>query len=285
MGSKLKNGIRDLWFMSLGTALVSAGVYFFKFPNHFSMGGVSGLAILLGQLIPSLSPSFFNSVINIAFLFLGFAVLNKGFGFRTVYCSLLYSGLVQIFEWICPLSGPLTDQKMLELFFAVILPALGSGILFNLNSSTGGTDIAAMILKKFSGMDVGKALLLSDVIIAGAALFIFDVETGLFSLQGLVLKSVLVDSVIECLNRRKSFIVITSNPEPICSFITHSLGRGATIWEGRGAYTHERHWLILTALSRSQAIILRRYLKQHDPAAFMLITNSSEIFGKGFLRA
>ena len=285
MGSKLKNGIRDLWFMSLGTALVSAGVYFFKFPNHFSMGGVSGLAILLGQLIPSLSPSFFNSVINIAFLFLGFAVLNKGFGFRTVYCSLLYSGLVQIFEWICPLSGPLTDQKMLELFFAVILPALGSGILFNLNSSTGGTDIAAMILKKFSGMDVGKALLLSDVIIAGAALFIFNIETGLFSLLGLVLKSVLVDSVIESLNRRKSFIVITSSPEPICAFITHSLGRGATMWEGRGAYTHERHWLILTALSRSQAIILRRYLKQHDPAAFMLITNSSEIFGKGFLRA
>lgn len=285
MLSKPKSAVFCFLFMTLGTALVSVGVYFFKFPNHFSMGGVSGLAILLGRLFPALSPSFFNSVINIAFLVLGFAVLNRGFGFKTVYCSLLYSGLVQVFEWICPLSGPLTDQKMLELFFAVILPSLGSAILFNLNSSTGGTDIAAMILKKFSGMDVGMALLVSDVVIAAAALFIFDIESGLFSLLGLALKSVLVDSVIESLNRRKSFIVITSNPEPVCAFVTNVLGRGATIWEGRGAYTHETHWLVLTVLSRGQAVVLRRYLREHDPKAFLLVTNSSEIFGKGFLRA
>ena len=287
MSLKVKNGIREFLLMSLGTAIVSVGVYFFKFPNNFSMGGVSGLAILLGKLIqvPFLTPTVFNSIINTAFLFLGFAFLNKGFGLKTVYCSLLYAGLVQIFEWVCPLSGPLTGQRMLELFFAVILPALGSGILFNLNASTGGTDIAALILKKFSGMDVGRALLLSDVVIAAAALFLFDIETGLFSLLGLVLKSVLIDNVIESLNRRKSFIVITSSPEPVCDFITHTLIRGATVWEGRGAYTQEKHWLILTVLSRGQAVVLRRYLKEHDPKAFMLITNSSEIFGKGFLRA
>ncbi|MGN0967771.1 MAG: YitT family protein, partial [Oscillospiraceae bacterium] len=208
----MKRKLPDLFWMTLGTALVSVGVYFFKFPNHFSMGGVSGLSILLGQLIhvPFLTPSVFNGIINILFLLLGFALLNRGFGFKTIYCSLLYSLLVQIFEWVIPLSQPLTDQKMLELFFAVILPALGSGILFNINASTGGTDIAAMILKKFTGLDVGKALLCSDVIIAGATLFIFDIETGLFSLLGLVLKSVLVDTVIESLNRRKSFTIITS---------------------------------------------------------------------------
>ena len=280
----VKPMVRDVLLMTPGTALVSVGVYFFKFPNNFSMGGVSGLAVLLGKLFPTLSPSFFNGVINIAFLFLGFAVLNRGFGFRTVYCSLLYSGLVQVLEWVCPLSHPLTDEKLLELFFAVILPALGSAILFNINSSTGGTDIAAMILKKFSGMDVGRALLLSDVVIAAAALVIFDVETGLFSLLGLALKSVLVDSVIESLNRRKSFTIITSNPQLVCDCITKQLGRGATIWEGQGAYTHEKHWLVLTALSRGQAIVLRRYIKANDPKAFMLITNSSEIFGKGFMR-
>lgn len=283
----MKNKLTDVLWMTLGTALVSVGVYFFKFPNHFSMGGVSGLSILLGQLIhvSFLTPSVFNSIINVLFLFLGFALLNRGFGFKTVYCSLLYSLLVQGFELICPLTQPLTDQKMLELFFAVILPALGSGILFNINASTGGTDIAAMILKKFTGLDVGRALLCSDVVIAGATLFLFDIETGLFSLLGLVLKSVLVDTVIESLNRRKSFTIITSRPEIAKDYITQHLHRGATVWEATGAYTGEEHTVILAALSRAQAVALRNYLKRADPSAFLLITNSSEIFGKGFLRA
>ncbi len=279
--------IREFLFMSLGAALVSVGVYFFKFPNHFSMGGVSGLSILLGQVstVPWLTPSVFNTAINILFLIIGFLVLHSGFGLRTVYCSLLYSGLMQIFEILVPLSGPLTSNRMLEAFFAIILPALGAGILFNLNASTGGTDIAAMILKKFSGMDAGRALLISDLLIAAAALFIFDIETGLFSLLGLVLKSVLVDTVIESLNRRKAFHIVTSNPESVCRFITEKLGRGATVWEGQGAYTHQTHWVVLTVLSRGQAVMVRRHLRETDPTAFLVVSNTSEIFGKGFLRA
>ena len=232
-----KQTLHTYLLMTLGTALVSVGVYFFKFPNNFSMGGVSGLALLLGQLVnvPRLTPSVFNGIINLAFLLLGFLLLNRGFGVRTVYCSLLYSGLVQMFEWVFPMHAPLTGQKMLELFFAVILPALGSAILFNINASTGGTDIAAMILKKFSGMDVGRALLVSDVAIAAAALFLFDIESGLFSLLGLVFKSVLVDSAIESFNRRKAFFIITSDPEHVCAYVTHTLGRGATLWKAEGA--------------------------------------------------
>ncbi|MCI5704363.1 YitT family protein [Candidatus Pseudoscillospira sp. SGI.172] len=277
----------ELGRMTLGSAMVAVGVYFFKFPNHFSMGGVSGLSILLGQLIPSdlLTPGAINMGINVIYLILGFLILNKGFGVRTVYCSLLYSALVQGLEWICPLTRPLTDQKMLELFFAVILPALGSAILFNTNASTGGTDIMAMILKKFTGLDVGRALLVSDVAIAGAALVIFNIETGLFSLLGLALKSVLVDSVIESLNRKKAFTVVTQDPEKVCHFINESMARGATVWKGQGAYTGQDQYIVLAALSRHQAVVLRNFLRAEDPHAFMVITNSSEIFGKGFLRA
>lgn len=275
----------DFFLMSVGTALVSVGVYFFKFPNNFSMGGVSGMAVLLGKLIPQLSPSTFNSIINLLFLVLGFLLLDKGFGFRTVYCSILYAGLVQLFEVICPLSAPLTDQLMLELLFAVILPAIGSAILFNIGASSGGTDIAAMILKKYSGMDVGRALLVSDVAIAAAALVVFDVQAGLCSLLGLALKSVLVDSAIESFNRRKAFFIITSNPEVVCSYVTDVLERGATLWQAQGAYTHEVHHVVLTVLSRGQAVVLRRQLKAMDPHAFLIVANSSEIFGKGFLRA
>ena len=282
-----KERIQEYLLLTLGTALVSIGVYFFKFPNNFSMGGVSGLAVLLGRLVQHvsfLSPSFFNTVINLLFLILGFLLLDKGFGLRTVYCSLLYSALVQIFEWVFPMAGPLTDQLMLELFFAVLLPALGSAILFNLDASSGGTDIAAMILKKYTGLDVGRALLLSDVLIAASALFVFDITAGLCSLLGLGLKSVLVDSVIESLNRRKAFIIITSEPHIVCDYITHQLKRGATVWNAKGAYTDADHNVVLTVLNRGQAVVLRRYLRQKDPNSFMIITNSSEIVGKGFLR-
>lgn len=284
MNEKLKIALREFPLLTLGTALVALGVYFFKFPNNFSTGGVTGIAVLLSAAFPAVSSSAFASVINVLFLILGFAVLNKGFGVRTVYCSLLFSALLSGLEWLCPLAAPLTDQKMLELFFAVILPALGSAILFNMQGSTGGTDILAMILRKYTSLDIGRALLYVDVLIAGTTLLI-SIETGLYSLLGLLLKSVLVDNVIESLNRKKSFILVTAHPEEVADFITHTLKRSATIWEAKGAYTHETKWVVMSALSRSQAVLLRRRLKELDPQAFMLITNSSEIFGKGFLRA
>lgn len=282
---KVKQFLTEYALLTLGTALVAMGTYFFKFPNHFSTGGVTGIAVILSSIFPSISSSLFASVINVAFLLLGFGVLNRGFGVRTVYCSLLFSGMLAGLEWLVPLSSPLTDEKLLELFFGVILPALGSAILFNTQGSTGGTDILAMILKKFTSLDIGMALLYVDILIAGSTLILIDIETGLFSLLGLVLKSVLVDSVIESLNRKKSFILVTSCPEEVCDFITHTLHRSATFWKGEGAYSHQDKWVVLTALSRAQAVALRRHLKSVDPHAFMLITNSSEIFGKGFLRA
>ena len=255
-----KQVIREFLLMNLGTLLVSVGVYFFKFPNNFSMGGVSGMAILLGELIPALSPSTYNTIINVLFLILGFLMLDKSFGFRTVYASIVSAALIQVFGWVCPLDGPLTDELMLELFFAVILPALGAAILFNIDASSGGTDIMA-------------------------ALFVFDIRAGLCSLLGLALKSVLVDSAIESFNRRKAFFVITSDPVHVCDYVTHTLGRGATVWQAKGAYTDQTHHVVLTVLSRGQAVAMRRHLRQVDPHAFLIVANSSEIFGKGFLRA
>ncbi len=281
----MKAKAQEVLLLILGTALVALGVYFFKFPNNYSTGGVTGIAVILSSLFPTVSSSTFTSVINIASLVLGFMFLNRGFGIRTIFCTLLFSAMLAGLEWLYPITHPLTDQKMLELFFAVILPSLGAAILFNLDSSTGGTDILAMILKKYTSMDIGKALLYVDVLITAATLVVINIETGLYSLLGLVLKSVLVDMVIESFNRRKSFMLVTSCPDTVCTYITQQLHRSATYWKGEGAYSHQDKWVVLTALSRAQAVALRRYLKGVDPHAFMLITNSSEIFGKGFLRA
>ncbi len=280
-----KKAFLEYLLLTGGTALVAVGVYFFKFPNNFSTGGVTGIAVILNGIFPAIPASTFASAINVLFLVLGFVVLDKGFGLRTVYCSLLFSALLSGLEWLCPMSAPLTDEKILELFFAVILPSFGSAILFNLDSSTGGTDILAMILKKYTSMDIGGALLCADVAVVLSVFLFFDIETGLCSLLGLALKSLLVDNIIESLNRKKSFILVTSMPDEVCDYITHTLGRSATCWEATGAYSHEAKWVVLAAQYRAQAVALRRYLKGLDPHAFMLITNSSEIFGKGFLRA
>ena len=281
---RFKETVRDYLLLTLGTFLVAVGVYLFKFPNHFNTGGVTGLAVILNAVVPAVSPSTFASLINIAFMVVGVLFVDKSFGVNTIYCSAMFSAMLSGLEWLVPLSAPLTNQKTLELFFAVILPSLGSAILFNMQSSTGGTDILAMILKRFSSMDIGNALLCVDVLIAASTLYFVNIEAGLYSILGLVLKSVVVDTVIESLNRRKSFIAVTSSPDQVCDFITHTLNRSATYWQAEGAYTHEPKWVVLTALSRSQAVALRLYLKTADPHAFILVTNSSEIFGKGFMR-
>ncbi|MGI6201533.1 MAG: YitT family protein [Christensenellales bacterium] len=281
---KRRQLLRDFALLTAGTALTAVGVYFFKFPNHFSTGGVTGLSVLLTRFFPQLPASTFAAVINVAFLLLGFAALNRDFGVRTVYGSLLFSGLLQGLQWLCPLDAPLTSQPLLELFFAVILPAIGSAILFNTEGSTGGTDIAAMILKKYTSLDIGRALLCCDVLIAASTLVIYNIEIGLYSVLGLILKSVLVDSVIESFNRRKVLQIITSDPEPVCAYITQGMHRSATVWQATGVYSGQARFVVLTALARHQAVALRRYLRREDPGAFVMIQNSSEIFGKGFLR-
>ena len=148
-------------FIFFGTVLLTAGVYFFKIPNGFSTGGVSGIGTLLGKITP-FTPATLISVINLICLLLGFLVLGKETGIRTVYSSLLFSGLTQILELACPIEKPLTDQPFLELAYAMLLTSIGSAIIFHCSASSGGTDIIALILKKYTSLNVGKALLCVD---------------------------------------------------------------------------------------------------------------------------
>ena len=274
--------IKNFLLITLGTVLTAVGIYFFKFPNNFSTGVVSGISILLGKLVPFLSPAGSMWVIKLIMLLIGFLFFGRGFGLMTAYCSMLYSFLTWLFEVIYPMTAPFTDQPFLELCFAMMLPAVGSAILFNCNASTGGTDIVAMILKKYTSLDIGKALLVSDALIAFSACFVFDIRTGLFSLLGLIIKAFVVDSVIESINLCKYFSIVTSCPDAICDYIIREMNRSSTVIDAIGAYSHEDRKVILVACRRSEAVRLRQYIKTVDPKAFMFITNTSEIIGKGF---
>lgn len=274
--------VKDYALLTLGTLLTALGVYFFKFPNHFSTGGVSGLSIILAHYVPTLSAGAFVFIINQALLVVGFAVFGRSFGVRTAYTSLVLSCATWGLEYLCPLSGPMTTQPLLELVFAVTLPAIGSAILFNMQASSGGTDIVAMVLRKFTNLNIGNALLFVDFSITVAACFAFGMETGLFSILGLGLKSVIVDMVLENFRVHKAFQIITSKPDEIIAYVTKELGRGATEIHGEGAFTHENKTVILTVVNRYQAVKLRNYARAIDPHSFILITNTTEIIGKGF---
>ena len=277
----LKEILKEYAILTFATLVLVVGVYVFKFPNNFSFGGVTGIAVVLGKL-GGLTPSSYTFIINMALLVLGFIFLGKGFGIKTVYVSVLTSVGLSVAEILFPMSGPLTNEPVLELLFGIFLPAFSSAILFNVGASSGGTDIVAMILKKYTSFNIGTALLLVDVAIAVSSFFIFDAATGLFSVTGLMAKSLVIDGVIENINLCKYFTIICEHPEPIKDFIINDLHRGATIYKAEGAYTHAEKTVILTAMKRSQAVQLRNFVRQTEPTAFITITNSSEIIGKGF---
>ena len=207
-----KTVVKEYLLITLGIVIMALGIYFFKFPNHFSTGGVTGIAVVLDKYFPSISPGTFVLIINNALLLVGFLVFGRGFGVKTAYASLLFSGVIWLLERLIPLSAPLTSQPLMELIFAVALPAIGSAILFNLDASSGGTDIVAMILKKYTSLDIGKALLLGDFLITVASGVAFGIEIGMFSLLGLLIKSLVLDLAMESMNMKKYFHIITSNP-------------------------------------------------------------------------
>ena len=270
--------------ITIGTAIIALGIYLFKFPNHFSVGGVSSLAVLLSELLDhAVTESQIMSIANIALLIVALIVFGKSFAIKTVYSTVLLSGLTLAFEWVIPSSMlPLTNELFLELILTIAAIAVGSAILFSQGASSGGTDVIAMLIRKFTNADIGTALLITDAFMAFAGIFVFGPTIGLYSILGLVLKSFIVDNVIDGMNRTKVFIIITQREKEACDFINNILHRGATVSKCTGSYTNEEKSMIITVLTRMQAGMLKKYLKEVDPQAFTVITNSSDIIGKGF---
>ena len=274
--------IKSFFIITISTIIMAIGVYFFKFPNNFCFGGVTGAAVVFAKILP-VSASSFSFIVNMALLVVGFAFLGKAFALRTTYATVLLSGLLVVFERIFPLKQPLSNEPMLELIFAIALPAIASALLFYEGSSSGGTDVVAMIVKKYAHVDdIGIALFVTDLIMIIIACFVFDIKTALYSFVGLTLKSFLIDAIIENIMLRKSIMITCDDKDSICHFITDELKKGATIVEATGAYTNEKRYLIFTTLTRKQAAALRVFIHQNKLRAFISMSSTSEVFGKGF---
>ncbi len=273
--------------MTVGTVLVAAGVYFFKAPNHFATGGVSGLSIVLAKFVP-LNQSTLVLIINAALLLIGFIFLGRGCTIRTLYCSLMYSLENFLLEELLPIeyitggAATLTGQPLMELVYAMLLTGIGSAIMFNCKASSGGTDIVALILKKFTNLNTGMALLITDAAIAFSTFFIFGAEAGLFSMLGLFSKAFIVDGVIENIGKTKYITIITTMPDEIGKYITTVMKRDYTHYTATGGYTGAEKTIMITVCKRSEALKLKLIAKKLDPVSFIIITDANEILGKGF---
>jgi len=278
----IKKTVLEYLMMTVATLVMACGIYFFKFPNNFVMGGVSGISMIIGAVQDKVSPATVMLIINAVLIVVGYIIFGKHFSARTVYCSLVLSGALELMELLFPMSQPITDDPMLELIFAVALPAVGSAVVFNLGGTTGGTDIIAMVLKKYTAMNIGMSLFFVDAAIVAAGFFVNGAKAGMYSLVGLLIKALVVDVVIENINISKYFFIVTTNPDEVCRYINENLHKGATIWEGKGSYTKEDKTVILAVMTRSQAGSLRNHIKEIDKNAFVVISSTSDIIGKGF---
>lgn len=274
--------LRFFALLNAGLFFTAAGISLFKTPNHFAFGGTSGVSIILATLFPQWNVGMFMWLINAILVVLGFIFLGiRSMGW-TIYSSFALSFYVSLCEMVWPLQAPLTDDVFLELCYAVILPAVGSAMVFNVGASTGGTDIVALILHKYTSLEIGRALLVSDLGIVLIAAWLYGAKTGLYCILGMILKCTVVDTAIESLNLRKVCTVICACPDEIKTYITNELHRSATEQQALGAYSNRQERVLMTVLTRGEATHLRNHLRRVDPKAFMTIVNSSEIIGKGF---
>ncbi len=271
----------EFLLLTAATVALAFGIYVFRFPNNFTFGGVTGIALLLSK-VTGVQAATLVVILNAALLVVAFIVLGRDFAAKSVYVTVLYSALMYLFEFLLPMEAPLTDEPVIELIYAIMVPATASAVIFHFDASSGGTDIIAMVLRKYTSVNIGTGLIIADAVTVLFSFFVFGIKTGLFSLCGFLAKSLVIDNVIESINICKYFNVVCSDPDPICEYICNVLHRDATVYEAMGAFTGKEKRVIMTVMTRRQAISLRGFIKKQDPTAFIMITNTSEIIGKGF---
>ena len=283
-GREQPSRVKFFLLLNLGLILTALGIVVFKAPNHFALGGTSGISIIISTLNPGLPVGAIMWIVNAVLVVLGFIFLDKESMGWTVFSSFALSAYVSLFEQLIPLTAPLTDDTLLELIFAVMLPGIGSAFVFNIGASTGGTDILAMILKKHTSLQIGSALLVADMGIVAWAAILYGPRTGLYCVLGLIAKALVVDQFIENVNTSKVITIIAEDPQPIMDYIVKELRRTATLRYERGGFSGRSFETIVTVLNRHEAAQLRNYVRSLEPNAFMTIVSSSEIIGHGFRR-
>lgn len=285
--SKVQN-LKQFAVMNLGVFLLSFGVYMFEVPSSFAIGGVGGVSVVIAKAVHPhvswLTQPVIMAAINILLLIVGFIFLGKSVSTKTLYCTLAYTFEVWLFGQIHDMTDkPLTggNAAMLELFFSIAFTGGGSALIFNCGASSGGSDIIALLLKKYTRLNIAVAVFCTDIFVACLP-FSYSVEIALYSILGVCLKTFIIDGVIERITKTKYVTIITTNADVVSGVILKYINRGFTSYQGVGGYTGEPRTIIITVCGKAQALRLKLKLHEIDPSSFVIITDANEILGKGF---
>ncbi|MEG1286817.1 YitT family protein [Clostridium sp.] len=271
---------KEYIWITIAVAIITFSLEYFFFPNAIASGGISGFALVLNTVF-DIEPSIIIFGFNIVLFILAFFLVGGSFGGKSIYASIL----VSVFMWITEnLLNPraITDNLFLASVFGSLIIALGTAIVFNQGSSTGGTSIIAKIINKYLHIPIGQGLLITDCTVTLLAMYVFGIELGLFGLFSAIIVGILVDKFIAGFNPVKQVFIVTSEEKLVMDFIIKDINRGCTILAGKGGFTGGDTSIIYTVLTSRQFITLKNFVKENNPNAFITVTDSTEALGEGF---
>lgn len=277
---KFIESFKNIFLITLGTAIASFGLDVFLRDAHIAPGGVSAISIMLNHAIPALSVGSIIALINLP-LFLASFKMNKTFFVKSIYGAVCFSVFVDVFANIPGIK----EDLIIAAIFGGALMGLGLGIVFFTGGSTGGTDIAGWLMKrKFIDLKLGRAILVLDIIIITIQGIVYgNILLCLYAAIAMYISAKVIDNVMEgFVIQCKTAYIITKNTEELSRKIIEDLGRGVTALNGTGMYTGEERKVCLTTVYRKQLPTLKKIIKEIDPAAFVIFTDVREVLGEGF---
>ncbi|MDD3926019.1 MAG: YitT family protein [bacterium] len=264
----------------LGVTLVAVGLDVFLVPNRIAGGGVSGLAIILHYLL-NVPVGTTILALNIPLFYAGIKLLGAGFGLRTLVATVVLSAEVDLFAAFLPV---ITHDLLLAAIYGGLLTGIGMGMVFRFRGTTGGTDMIARLVHRFTSFTIGQALLIVDFFIIAAAGVVFNAELALFALINLYINIRIIDLVQEGISVSKMAVIISDYSEDIAAGILGDLGRGVTGLDGEGLYSGRKRQVLLCVINRAETGKLKDIVNSIDPAAFVIMTDTHEVLGEGFKR-
>jgi uncharacterized membrane-anchored protein YitT (DUF2179 family) len=267
-------------YVLIGSGIVAIAFNVFLLPNRVASGGVSGISTILDATV-GWEPAYVQWAFNIPLFIAGVVLLGRQYGYKTLAGTIFLPLVVFMTkEW-----EPWTLDPLLGALFGGIGVGLGLGIVFRGNASTGGTDLAAQIIHKYTGLSLGTCVALIDGLIVVSAAIVFDVERGLYALIGLYVTSKTIDLVQVGIGRSKMAMVITNRQEEVREAILHKIDRGVTKLSAYGGYTDQERPIIMCVVDQTEFTKLKQLVQSIDPAAFVIVMDASEVLGEGFKRA
>ena len=273
---RIKQAVKEYTILTFGTLIIACAVYFFMIPSHVTVGSISALAMVLSNFLP-LPVSVITLSMNIVLLGIGFLLIGKEFGAKTVYASILLPGFLAIFELVLPNFQSLTQDALLDVVCYILIVSVGQAILFSSNASSGGLDIVGKLMNKYLRMELGKALSLSGMLVALSSAFCYDKKTVVLSVLGTYFGGIMVDRFIFGMNIKRKVCILSPKLEEIKNFILYDLHSGASINELIGAYDNQPRREIVVIVDNTEYRKLMDYMRKTDPKAFMTVYSVNEM--------